>query len=276
MARILAISSYVAHGHVGLGAGVPALNRLGHEVVALPTVILSNHPGHPRWAGERVDPGCLASMLDALDANGILGGVHAVLTGYLPSPAHVRFAAKAAARVAERQPRVEVFVDPVLGDDPAGLYVDDAAAAALRDELVPLADMIFPNRFELSYLTGLAVDDVASAIEAAQEARVRSVLATSIPSEPGHLANLFVVGGDAARCDVPRLEFVPHGTGDLLAALFVGHRLNGGRGSVHLGAAVAGVAAAVALSRGSTELRLIPAVAQWAEPVPLAVTQVSW
>ncbi len=57
MARILAISSHVAHGHVGLGAIVPALNRLGHEVIALPTVLLSNHPRHKQCAGEPVAPG---------------------------------------------------------------------------------------------------------------------------------------------------------------------------------------------------------------------------
>ena len=47
MARILAISSQVVRGHVGLSAIVPALQRLGHEVLPIPTIILSNHPGHP-------------------------------------------------------------------------------------------------------------------------------------------------------------------------------------------------------------------------------------
>ena len=52
MARVLALSSYVAFGSVGLAAIVPALHWLGHEVIALPTVVLSNHPGYPRFAGE--------------------------------------------------------------------------------------------------------------------------------------------------------------------------------------------------------------------------------
>ena len=42
MARILAISSHVVRGHVGLAASVPALQWLGHEVWALPTVILAS------------------------------------------------------------------------------------------------------------------------------------------------------------------------------------------------------------------------------------------
>ena len=271
MARILAISSFVAHGHVGLGAIVPALNRLGHDVIALPTVLLSNHPKHAQCAGEPVSPVKLREMLDALDENGWLSTTHAVLTGYLPSVAHVRFAATAAARVSARQPRAEFFCDPVLGDDPDGLYIHEDAAAAIRDELAPLADMLFPNRFELAWLSRLAVDDVPSAIEAARELATRAVLATSIVAEPGRLANLLVVGGDAAQCVVDARAGVPHGTGDLLSALFVGHRLKGGRGSAHLGAAVAGVEATLEASQGCKDLRLVAAQELWADPVPLQV-----
>ena len=135
MARILAISSLVAHGHVGLSAIVPALNRLGHEVIALPTVLLSNHPRHAQCAFQAVAPAKLNEMLDALDGNSWLRETHAILTGYLPSAAHVRFAASAAARVSARQPQAEFFCDPVMGDDPNGLYIDEDAARAIRDEL---------------------------------------------------------------------------------------------------------------------------------------------
>ena len=84
MPRVLAISSQVARGHVGLGAVVPVLQALGHDVIALPTVLLSNHPGHAHAAGECVGPDQLRRMLDALGANGWLGEIDAVLTGYLP------------------------------------------------------------------------------------------------------------------------------------------------------------------------------------------------
>ena len=99
MARVLAISSQVARGHVGLSAIVPALQGLGHEVIGLPTVLLSNHPGHKVVAGERVSPALLRRMLDALEANGWLGEIEAVTTAYLPSVEHVQFAVEAIGRV---------------------------------------------------------------------------------------------------------------------------------------------------------------------------------
>src|SRR5690606_40517447 len=90
MARILALSSQVARGHVGLSAIVPALQRLGHEVWPLPTILLSNHPGHAHAAGIHVEPAVLEEMIDALERNGWLGEIEAVITGYLPTAEHVQ------------------------------------------------------------------------------------------------------------------------------------------------------------------------------------------
>ena len=101
MARVLAISSFLAHGRVGLGAGVPVLQALGHEVIQLPTVILSNHPGHAAVAGQTIAPDHLGAMLAALQTNGWLADIAAIVTGYLPAPGHVQFAAEAVRLVRE-------------------------------------------------------------------------------------------------------------------------------------------------------------------------------
>ena len=62
MASVLALSSHVALGSVGLAAIVPALQSLGHEVWAVPTVVLSNRPGFGPLRGERprrpISPPC--------------------------------------------------------------------------------------------------------------------------------------------------------------------------------------------------------------------------
>ena len=104
MARILALSSHVAFGSVGLAAIVPALQALGHEVVALPTVVLSNHPGYRSHAGEETAPAMLDRMFESLETNGWLSGIDAVLTGYLPTPAHVEMARNAIERIRAENP----------------------------------------------------------------------------------------------------------------------------------------------------------------------------
>lgn len=274
MARVLALSSYVAFGSVGLAATVPALHWLGHEVIALPTVLLSNHPGYPRFAGDPVLPGQIAGMVDALEANGWLADTAAVITGYLPSTAHVGEARSAVERVRRANPGAIYLCDPVFGDEPEGLYLSEATASAIRDDLLPLASLATPNRFELAWLAGLAVGDPPEARQAAWALGVPSVLATSIPASDNRLANVLVQKDEAIACYVRRRAKAPHGTGDLLAAMYIGRRLSGDTPAKALGAAASAVDASVAASTGRDELPLATVDALWASARALPTTQV--
>jgi pyridoxine kinase len=254
MSVVLNISSQVVRGHVGLSATIPALRRLGHEVWPVPTILLSNHPGHSRAVGGRVEANTLDGMIEALEANGWLKEVHAVLTGYCPSAQHVGVCVKAIARVRERNPEALVFCDPVLGDDPKGLYIDAEAAEAIRDRLLPMATHVKPNRFELSWLSGHDVREVRGAMEAAESLGVGTIIATSIPVGPDRIANVMYDSVQNAQCIVRRRLRAPQGTGDLLSALFLGHLLNGQTAVEALGRSVAGVDAALVASDGRDEL----------------------
>jgi pyridoxine kinase len=264
MARVLAISSYVSFGSVGLASIVPALHWLGHEVIAVPTVVLSNHPGYPSFAGERVPAQQIARMVEALEENGWLGETAGVLSGYLPTPAHVAETRAAVERVRAANAGAIFLCDPIFGDDGEGLYLPEAAATALRDELLPLASIATPNRFELAWLAGLPVGDAQEARQAASALGVPGVLATSIPDSDNRLANVLVSGNDAAVCYVRRRASAPHGTGDLLAGMYLGNRLNGHSEGYCLGASVSAVDASVAASMGREELPLAATGALWA------------
>jgi pyridoxine kinase len=275
MARVLALSSQVAFGSVGLAVIVPALHALGHEVIALPTVVLSNHPGYPHVAGDPLLPGQIGAMVDTLEANGWLAETAAVITGYLPSPAHVGEARSGVERVRRANRNALFLCDPVFGDDATdGLYLPEQTASAIRDTLLPLADLATPNRFELAWLTGLAVADAHGACQAARHLAIPAVLATSIPASDGRLANVLTTGAEAIACFVPRKRSAPHGTGDLLAALYLGRLLNGQAPAAALGAAVAGVEASLAAAAGRDELPLAAAGALWADVRPLPAVPV--
>lgn len=261
MACVLAISSQVARGHVGLSAIVPALRRLGHEVWALPTIVLSNHPGHRHSASMRIQAGVLQRMVDALDRNGWLGEIDAVLTGYLPSVSHVAFAAQTLVRLKARRPAVIYLCDPVIGDEPKGLYIEAGAAAAIRDALVPRADISTPNRFELSFLACAPIEDQASAVKASAALGVASVLIKSLPGGlPAERINLMVSPKGSYLARVPLRGRVPHGVGDLMAGLLLGHLLNGASPGEALAKSTAAVDAALEVSEGADELKL----AAWA------------
>ncbi|MBN9276938.1 MAG: pyridoxal kinase [Hyphomicrobium sp.] len=257
MGTILAISSQVARGHVGLSAVVPALQALGHEVIALPTIMLSNHPGHGAVAGQRMEPALLSRMLATLDAHGWLAGVDAVLSGYLPTQEHVAVVAEAVGLVRAHRAKAPFFCDPGLGDDPNGLYIAEDAARSLAERLVPLADVIFPNRFELQWLASQPVTDAASAAMAGRALGTSVTVATSIPAGDDGLATMAVTAEEAWTRTVVRMNGVPNGTGDLLAALFTGHMVNACAAPIALKRSVIGVQEAICASAGRDELNLI-------------------
>ena len=261
MARVLALSSHVVRGSIGLQAIGSALRGLGHEVWALPTILLSNHPGHRSSGGVATPVDRIDVMIDALEANGWLGEIDAVITGYLPSVAHVAAAVRALQSVKIARPDMMFLCDPVLGDDPKGLYIAADTAAALRDRLVPLADILTPNRFELAWLTGRTIASPADAIAAAGklkagQLKAGTVIATSVPATPGNIANICVTQTEPLSVEVPRLDHVPHGTGDYLSGLYLGHVLGGASADAALRSATSGVAAAIAASAGRDELLL--------------------
>lgn len=275
MAVVLCISSQVARGAVGNSGARFALERLGHEVWEVPTIVLSNHPGHAGFGGTRIEPGALREMIDALDDNGWLGEIDAVMTGYMPSADHAAFAARTVVRIRELRADALYLCDPALGDEPKGVYIDAEAAATIRAELLPLADITTPNRFELEWLTGLPAATTQQAIAAAGTLDAGEVMATSVPGDaPDTLATLLVARKTVWRTTVTRRRTAPHGTGDIKAALHLGHRLNGATPSESLACATAGIEAVLERSEGCDELNLIAAQDDWAGVTPWPIEEV--
>lgn len=252
--RILSISSQVVWGPVGNTAAVPALQAKGHEVLALPTITLSNHPGHGAPAGFRTQAEDMARMFAALEALGALHHLDAMLTGYFASAGQVQEVAALLDRIAVPH----FLVDPVMGDH-GRLYIPQEVAEAIRDHLLPRADTLTPNAFELAWLSGREVNDEASAIAAARTLGPAEVLATSIPAGEDRLATLLVTRDHVHRVVTPRLAHVPHGTGDFLSGLYLAERL------VHppqqaLVSAMKTLARAIAMSHGTAVLNVAGAL----------------
>lgn len=258
MARIVALSSLVAYGHVGLRAMVPALERQGHDVIAVPTVVLSSHAAYPHVAGTSIDPATLETIANALDDNGWLSSVEMVITGYLPTPAHVTVASDLVQRIRRQSPAMIYVCDPVLGDDPKGLYLPVATANALRDDLLPLAGITTPNAFELAWLSDRPVTSIETAVTAARSFGHAMVLATSIPAPDHRLATLLVNTEGAKFTSVPCRPKAPSGTGDLLTALFAGSCAGGDLGFSALAGASAWLEQCLAASTAGGDLCLSP------------------
>jgi pyridoxine kinase len=225
---IIAISSHVARGSVGNRAMVFALERLGFTVWAVPTVLLPYHPGHGPVEKVVPDDDSFTHLLEALVQSGHVMDVAGIISGYLASPQQADAVANLVKSVKANRSEALYLCDPVLGDQ-SGLYVAESIAAAIRDELLPLADVATPNAFECSWLAGRGTDggieDLASS---GRRLGPPTVLVTSTPSlMRGQIGNLLVESDATWLLEHPALPSTTKGTGDLLAALLLGRRLEG-------------------------------------------------
>ncbi len=224
MGRVLAISSQVARGNVGLAATVPALQGLGHEVWAVPTVLLASRPGLGSLVKFPVPAPELAALLAGLERDGGAGLLDAVFAGYFPSPLAVSTAAAAIRRLKAAKSELIVLVDPILGDADH-LYVAAETAAAIRDELLPLASVATPNLFELAWLLGCAAAEIRDVPAAARRLAVPAVIVTSSGSSKQAVFSAMVTASEAIQCALSRRDGIPNGAGDVFAGLLLGHWL---------------------------------------------------
>jgi pyridoxine kinase len=229
MAQVLSIQSNVVVGHVGNAAARPALERLGHRVWTIDTAILAHHPGHGAFTGEIRPPQALQPLVEGVAAVGGFGRLDAVLSGYLGDPGNASVVADAAARAKASAPGALYVCDPVIGDfDAAGAgrsFVRQGVAEAIRSRLIPIADILLPNRFELGTLTGMSIDDVDAVAAAARSLGVPISVVTSVdcadvPTD--RIDVLVVTKNGASRASAPRLPRRFDGSGDLFAGLFLG------------------------------------------------------
>lgn len=222
---VLVISSHVARGSVGNRAMTFALERLGFTAWAVPTVLLPHHPGHGPAMRIVTDENRFEAFLHGVvEGAGPLAGV---ISGYLASPAQAEALAAVVGRLKAEQPDLVYLCDPVFGD--AGrLYVEEAQAAAIRDRLLPLADIATPNLFECGWLAGKPDTDGSDLAALAGRLGPPTVVVTSAPAlMRGRIGNLLVDKGGAFLAEHPMLDTPVKGTGDLMAALFLARRLQG-------------------------------------------------
>ena len=224
---ILSIQSSVAYGHVGNSAVAFPLMRMGVEVWPVITVHFSNHTGYESWRGPLLSAKDLGDVIRGIDERGVLGEVDAVLSGYQGGEDVGAMILRAVALVKQRNPAAIYCCDPVLGDADVGSYVLPGITEFMREQVVPAAQIITPNQFELTSLTAQPVSTMTEVLDAADAARALGpevVLITSVVRQdaPRGIIEMVAVDGDGAwLVSTPRLTRTFTGSGDITAATFL-------------------------------------------------------
>jgi pyridoxine kinase len=230
---VLSIQSHVVYGYAGNTAAVFPLQRLGREVWAINTVEFSNHTGYGAWRGKVLDTDLTADLVTGLQERGVLNKCEAVLSGYLGDASAGRAIIDAVKKVKAASPAAIYCCDPVMGDVGRGFYVKPGIPDIFKSELIPLADIVCPNQFELEALSGLdtgGIDNARRAIDMLHEKGVSTVLVTSFKEkdhDPLELSMLVSGKKGAYKITTPELPLGAGvaGTGDMTTAVFLSRYL---------------------------------------------------
>lgn len=274
MTTILSIQSSVAYGHVGNCAAVFPMQRLGVEVWPVHTVHFSNHTGYGAWRGPLLAADDVHEVILGVEERGAMPQIDAVLSGYQGGTQIGDVILDAVARVKAANPDAIYACDPVMGNAQSGCFVHPDIPVLLRERVVPRADLISPNQFELGFLTETEPADLESTLASVDAARTMgpsTVLVTSVlqPDRPADTIEMLAVHGDGAW--IVRTEHLPikcNGSGDVTAALFTTHLLQTGDPALALGRTASSIWDLVkrTLDSGRRELQLVQAQEEIAHP----------
>ncbi|XP_050392765.1 pyridoxal kinase isoform X1 [Patella vulgata] len=234
---VLSIQSTVVYGYVGNKSATFPLQVLGFDVSTINSVQFSNHTGYGKFKGQILDSNDIGALYEGLKQNNLLKYSH-VLTGYIGSKSFLEKVGEMVSEIKAKSPSVKYVCDPVMGDhgkmvgyngkiiNKDRLYVPQELLPVYRDVIIPLADIITPNQFELELLTEVSIrsiEDCVKAIDILHERGVVTVvLSSSLLGNDGHLLCIAssVIGGkkESYKVEMPFLPATFSGTGDLFAA----------------------------------------------------------
>nr|CAD7259484.1 unnamed protein product [Timema shepardi] len=162
-------------------------------------------------------------LTDGLSQNGLDNYTH-LLTGYVGSPSFL----KRIAQLVEHMRKINPKLIYVMGDN-GHMYVPQELLPIYRDTILPLADIITPNQYEVELLTGKKISSVKDAWDAIgifHDMKINTVVLSS--TELGTEQFLLglassIAGGKKTKLSIkiPRFSASFTGTGDLFAALLL-------------------------------------------------------
>ncbi|MBM7867021.1 hypothetical protein GTO89_10980 [Heliobacterium gestii] len=268
----ITVQSMVARGFVGNSAVIAGLLACRVEPYPVHTVMLGAHGAvRPRRGGVVPSPlfyGLLRS-LEETEAD-------LILSGYLGSAGQGEILADWLARRMAARGSLPYLLDPVLGDDPHGLYVTPEVTDIVRERLLPLAQVVTPNPFEALKLAGMdpaATDRSEEVIMAAARRLLTATPALGSPSPAPGPQWVIVTGwrrknsriyalalgrDEAWEVGVDAIPWSAYGTGDLFAAVVAAGICHGRPVPAACVAAASAVAAALEQSQKSGADTVLP------------------
>uniref|UniRef100_A0A673BM48 Pyridoxal kinase n=1 Tax=Sphaeramia orbicularis TaxID=375764 RepID=A0A673BM48_9TELE len=225
--RVLSIQSHVVRGYVGNKSASFPLQVLGFEVDSINSVQFSNHTGYSHWKGQVLTADELHVLYEGIKLNNVHHYDY-VLTGYTRDTSFLEMVVDIVQELKRANPNL------VYGKFS---YVPQNLYPVYKNKVVPVADIITPNQFEAELLTGKNISTEKDAVEVMDLLHAMGPDTVVITSSdlPSRLGDRFLVSlgsqrhvrpdgsrtTQRVRIEVPKVDAVFVGTGDLFAAMLL-------------------------------------------------------
>ena len=181
----------------------------------------------------------LQQILKGLEDNDLLGDVGHMLTGYIGSESFCEAVLTVLQTIRKYNENVKFVCDPVLGDH-GRFYVPRELVQIYREKVIPAADVVTPNQFEVEQLTGIDIRTLADARKACDKLHkmgpslvfITSMVFPEDNISAGEDKSISILASkrtkdgksdEVWRIDCPMIPGSFTGTGDLTASLLLGH-----------------------------------------------------
>ncbi|KAL8844869.1 MAG: hypothetical protein Q9176_000541 [Flavoplaca citrina] len=192
-----------------------------------------NHLGYRQSKGTKTSADQISELYVGLKQS-YLTNFDMMLTGYAPNASAVdavgTIGRDLKLKASTKAGSFFWVLDPVMGDE-GRIYVDEDVIPAYK-RLLRNADLILPNQFELQLLSDIEIGSASDLIKAItklhKEYRVPHIVVTSVSFDPSSPV-ISVIGSTSRanglprlfKVDVPTIDCLFSGTGDMFAALTV-------------------------------------------------------
>ncbi len=212
-AKVLTIAGSDSGGAAGLQADLRAFAALGVYGLSVVTAVTAQN-SLTVSAVQFMPPAFIAAQLEAVLAD---YGAAAAKTGFLGRAEAIR----AVARTLQQHPVAHLVVDPVLVNHKGQAMFSPDVTQAYLDELLPLAALVTPNRWEAALLAGLPVTTVAEMETAVSH--IHALGSQNVLLKGGQvqdqMLDIFFDGHTLTHLTSPTIDTAnTHGAGDTLSA----------------------------------------------------------
>ena len=224
MKHVVVINDLSYVGRAALMANIPIISSYGHQVIPVPTVLLTRHTGFSNFKVHHLGDFFGQTIDDLIEHQ---QKIDAILIGYLDNKEQIGPIMK----LLDHYPDAFVFVDPICADNGKFYHGKDQDYVEALKPLIQRADLIKPNITEALVLnhkpaeTPITESELDQCIDNLKIITNASVILTGIHAH-SEIQNFLITHNFLETVSNPYVDCYFPGTGDIFDSIVISMLLN--------------------------------------------------